>query len=355
MPQLSYVTGASGPPLIDATIGRFFDSLCAANPDRLALVARHQNVRWTFSELQQRVDAFATGLLALGLAAGDRVGIWAPNCWEWLVTQYATAKAGLILVNVNPAYQRAEAEYALNIVGCKALITASQHKTSNYVEMLQGLAPELAGAAAGQLSAKRLPHLRLIAGAGALKDLFLLRRQKPRCRSTCHHSKPMRVRPNSLLAPRRSRWPNRSPFHLRPRAASSRAPAGRRSSAVLAALSRHTSRMSSSSAPSWSLVKPFLIAGLRANASEPCTKRSRHAKMKHGFERGRTTRLVLGELCGWSARAFRSAAARAWTGWSGNDDRCPFPPSPSDIRLRTERPSHPNPCSRYQAVCGVLS
>src|SRR4051812_48386449 len=122
--EASYVSGAGAKPLIGETIGRYFDAACAEHADRLALVARHQDVRWTYRELRSKVDDLAAGLLALGLAPGDRVGIWAPNCSEWLVTQYATAKAGLVLVNINPAYRKAEAEYALNKVGCKALITA---------------------------------------------------------------------------------------------------------------------------------------------------------------------------------------------------------------------------------------
>jgi fatty-acyl-CoA synthase len=166
MSELSHVRGTASPSLIDETIGRYFDRVCTENSDRLAVIACNQNVRWSYTELKQRVDALAAGLLALGLAPGDRVGIWAPNCWEWLVTQYATAKAGLILVNINPAYRVTEVEYALNKVACKALITAFQHKTSNYVAMLQDLAPELPAAEPGQLRAKRLPHLRWVIALG---------------------------------------------------------------------------------------------------------------------------------------------------------------------------------------------
>jgi fatty-acyl-CoA synthase len=133
----------------------------------MALIARHQNVRWTYSQLQQQVDDFAGALLGLGLRPGDRVGIWAPNCSEWLVTQYATAKAGLILVNINPAYRLAEVEYALNKVGCKALITACQHKSSNYIAMLKELAPELLSAQHGKLQAEKLPQLRIVITLGA--------------------------------------------------------------------------------------------------------------------------------------------------------------------------------------------
>jgi fatty-acyl-CoA synthase len=166
MPELSYVSGVSDRPLIGRTIGAYFDEVCAAHPDRLALVARHQGVRWTYAELKDRVDALAAGLLALGLEPGERIGVWAPNCWEWLVTQYATAKAGLILVNINPAYRTSEAEYALNKVGCKALITAASHKTSDYLGMLRELAPELAKTPPGGLAAKRLPQLKLVITLG---------------------------------------------------------------------------------------------------------------------------------------------------------------------------------------------
>src|SRR5262249_45755054 len=121
----------------------------------------------TYSELQQRVDAFAAGLLALGLTTGDRVGIWAPNCCEWLVTQYATAKAGLVLVNINPAYRKAEVEYAINKAGCTALVMATQHKSSNYIETLRHLAPELGTAASSPLRAKRLPQLRWVITLGS--------------------------------------------------------------------------------------------------------------------------------------------------------------------------------------------
>jgi fatty-acyl-CoA synthase len=162
MTESSYVHGSSGPPLIGKTIGSFFDEIAALHGDELALIVRHQNVRWTYRELKAEVDAVARGLVALGLEPGDRIGIWAPNRFEWAVTQFATAKAGLILVNINPAYRVSEAEYALNKVECKALVLARAHKTSDYLAMLRELAPELDHAATGHLLAKRLPHLRLV-------------------------------------------------------------------------------------------------------------------------------------------------------------------------------------------------
>ena len=163
----SYVHGASSVPLIGATLGAYFDSAAARWRDELALVARHQQVRWNYGELAQRVDDFAGGLLALGLEPGDRVGIWSPNNAEWVVTQFATAKAGLVLVNINPAYRLTEVEYALNKVGCKALITADHFKTSDYVGMLRELAPELDRSAPGRLLAARLPSLSAVIRIGA--------------------------------------------------------------------------------------------------------------------------------------------------------------------------------------------
>ncbi len=163
----SYVHGASSVPLIGATLGAYFDSAVARWRDELALVARHQQVRWNYGELAQRVDDFAGGLLALGLEPGDRVGIWSPNNAEWVVTQFATAKAGLVLVNINPAYRLTEVEYALNKVGCKALITADHFKTSDYVGMLRELAPELDRSAPGRLLAARLPSLSAVIRIGA--------------------------------------------------------------------------------------------------------------------------------------------------------------------------------------------
>ncbi len=105
--------------------------------DRPALIVRHQNIRWTYRELNEAAERFAAGLLKLGLQPGDRVGIWSPNRYEWVLTQFATAKAGLILVNVNPAYRISELEFALNKVGCQALMLAPNFKSSDYVGMLR--------------------------------------------------------------------------------------------------------------------------------------------------------------------------------------------------------------------------
>src|SRR5579872_5266418 len=163
----SYVHGASNVPLIGETIGQNFDRTVVRWGDRPALVVRQQGIRWSYRELGEKVDAFAAGLAALGLQPGERIGIWSPNNAEWVVTQFATAKAGLILVNINPAYRLAELEFALNKVGCRALITATAFKTSDYVGMINTLAPELATAAPGKLKAAKLPALELVIQIGA--------------------------------------------------------------------------------------------------------------------------------------------------------------------------------------------
>jgi fatty-acyl-CoA synthase len=166
-PAPSYVHGASATPLIGETIGVHFDRIVDRFGGRDALIVRHQQIRWSWRELKARVDAFAAGLLALGLEPGERVGIWSPNSAEWVVAQLATAKAGLILVNINPAYRVSELDYALNKAGCTALVTAARFKSSDYLAMLGELAPELANAAPGALHAARLPDLRLIITIGA--------------------------------------------------------------------------------------------------------------------------------------------------------------------------------------------
>ncbi len=166
MTALSYAHGISTTPLLGETIGRHFDRTVERWPDRPALISRQQGIAWSWRELGFKVDAFAAGLLALGLQPGERVGIWSPNNAEWIVTQYATAKAGLILVNINPAYRLSEVEYALNKVGCRALVTATKFKTSDYIGMIGTLAPELARSKPGHLDAATLPTLRAVIQIG---------------------------------------------------------------------------------------------------------------------------------------------------------------------------------------------
>ncbi len=160
--QQSYVCGLSDQPLIGETIGQFFDRAVARWPDTEALVVRHQGVRLTYAQMKEAVDNLAAGFLALGLEPGDRIGIWSPNTAEWALTQFATAKAGLVLVNINPAYRTSELEYALNKVECKALVLADRFKSSDYVGMVRELAPEIDHCAPGALAAARLPHLKAV-------------------------------------------------------------------------------------------------------------------------------------------------------------------------------------------------
>jgi fatty-acyl-CoA synthase len=163
---LSHVVGPSDAPLLDVTVTGFFKHTLRQHAEREAAVFCDRDVRWTYDQLARRVDRFAAGLLAIGLYKGDRIGIWAPNRPEWLIAQLATARIGLILVNINPAYRRAELEYALNKVTAKALIVAPRFKSSDYLEMLGDLAPELDGASPGRLRAARLPHLRTVIQLG---------------------------------------------------------------------------------------------------------------------------------------------------------------------------------------------
>jgi len=163
---LSYFRGVNSPPLINETIGDLFDRIAARFPDRDALIARHQDVRWTYARYAAEIERLAAGLLALGIVPGDRVGIWAPNCHEWCLTQFATAKIGAILVCVNPAYRVFELEYALNKSGCKAIVAAERFKSSHYLGMLQRLAPELDSCEPGELTSKKLPDLRTVIRMG---------------------------------------------------------------------------------------------------------------------------------------------------------------------------------------------
>jgi fatty-acyl-CoA synthase len=160
--MLSYAHGADDRPLIGQTIGDFFDAISEAHAGHEALVSRHQGIRWTYGELRDRVDELGRALIALGTHKGDRVGIWSPNHAEWVVTQFATAKIGAILVNINPSYRVHELEYALRQSGCSALIIAPPFKTSNYAELLRELCPELEWSRPGQLRAEKLPELRTV-------------------------------------------------------------------------------------------------------------------------------------------------------------------------------------------------
>jgi fatty-acyl-CoA synthase len=164
--NLSFVAGSAELPLKYETIGRAFDDTALRHASRDALIVPPQQVRWSYAELKHRVDLLAAGLLSLGLKPGERIGIWAPNCAEWAVTQFASAKAGLILVNINPAYRLSELEFCLKKVGCQALITAERLKNSDYLSMLRALAPELDSCDANNLTSARLPLLKLVIRLG---------------------------------------------------------------------------------------------------------------------------------------------------------------------------------------------
>jgi fatty-acyl-CoA synthase len=137
----SYASGTSDVPLLGDTIGDNLDRTVAAHGDRLALVERASGRRWTYRELADEVEALALGLLDLGIGKGDRVGIWAPNCAEWVFVQYATAKIGAILVNINPAYRVHELEYVLGQAGIRTLVAAPRFKTSDYAAMIAEVRP----------------------------------------------------------------------------------------------------------------------------------------------------------------------------------------------------------------------
>ncbi|MBV8993518.1 MAG: AMP-binding protein, partial [Pseudonocardiales bacterium] len=140
-PRASYVSGVSSAPLLGDTIGDNFDRAAQRWPDRDALVDCASQRRWTYAQLGPEIDALAHGLLAAGIGKGDRVGIWAPNCPEWLFTQYATAKIGAILVTINPAYRTSELEYVLNQAGIRLLIAAASFKTADYAAMIEQVRP----------------------------------------------------------------------------------------------------------------------------------------------------------------------------------------------------------------------
>jgi fatty-acyl-CoA synthase len=164
--QTSLATGPTSPPLLEHTIGEALAIAARRWPEAEALVSRHQNVRWTWVELDRRASEFAAGLLALGLEPGDRAGVWAPNCAEWTLAQFGTARAGMIQVNINPAYRLAELEYTLKKVGVRVLICADRFKTSDYVGMVETLAPELAKSGSGRLRSPRLPLLERVIQIG---------------------------------------------------------------------------------------------------------------------------------------------------------------------------------------------
>lgn len=159
---LSYLSGTSEKPLLGIPIGDMLDVISSRFPENDALIVHHQNIRLTYREFNQVVNTCAQAFLALGIEKGDRVGIWSPNRYEWTVTQFATAKIGAILVNINPSYRLHELEYVLNQSGCNTLIIADVFKTSNFTEMVNTLAPELAISVKSHLKSEKLPSLRTV-------------------------------------------------------------------------------------------------------------------------------------------------------------------------------------------------
>ena len=164
--QASYVHGGSDKPLIGQTIGQFFDVACQRYAARDGLIVRQQGVRWSYAEFGEQVTRLACGLRRLGLQPGERIGIWSQNNVEWVLMQFATAKAGLVLVNINPAYRRSELEYALGKVGCRALVLSPSFKSSDYLAILNDVLPELAASQPGALQAASLPELRWVIRLG---------------------------------------------------------------------------------------------------------------------------------------------------------------------------------------------
>ena len=144
-PALSYTVGETDSPLIEQTIGDNFDATVARYPDREALVDVEQGTRWTWAELKRDVDVAARGFVAAGIEKGDRVGIWAPNCAEWTIVQFATAKMGAILVNINPAYRTHELKYVLGQAGIRMIVAAPSFKTSDYAAMIDEVRGDVAG------------------------------------------------------------------------------------------------------------------------------------------------------------------------------------------------------------------
>nr|XP_033500579.1 medium-chain acyl-CoA ligase ACSF2, mitochondrial-like [Epinephelus lanceolatus] len=158
----SYVHGTSTIPLLPLTVGQSLDSTVQRWPDREAVVFLQDGIRKTFAQFQQDVDKAAAGLLALGLKRGDRLGVWGPNTYEWILFQYASAKAGIIMVSLNPAYQVKEVEFTLKKVQCKAVVCPSHFKTQNFCEMLRELCPEIDTEPTGTIKSTRLPDLRMV-------------------------------------------------------------------------------------------------------------------------------------------------------------------------------------------------
>ena len=166
MSELSFVSGTSAQPLLYRSVDAVLKAAADTHPNHAALVVPFQSLRYSFAEFDREVERVARGLIACGLTPGERIGIWAPNGAEWILTMFAAARAGLVLVNINPAYRTAELEFALRRVGARALVFAPRFKSSDYAAMLNSLIPELASAVPGKLRCAAFPELRLAVQLG---------------------------------------------------------------------------------------------------------------------------------------------------------------------------------------------
>src|SRR5450631_3964570 len=164
---MSFVSGVSDRPLLYRTVDGVLKAAVRMAPDREGLVVPHQAKRFTFAEFDREVEQVARGMIACGLRPGERIGIWAPNCAEWMLTMFGAARAGLVLVNINPAYRTTELAFALRVVGARALVFAPRFKSSDYAAMLGSLIPELASAVPGELECAAFPELRWAVQLGA--------------------------------------------------------------------------------------------------------------------------------------------------------------------------------------------
>ena len=229
-PLPAYSSGTADKPLLGQTLGANFERSVARFGDREALVDVATNRRWTYNELDVEIDEAALGLLELGIGKGDRVGIWALNCAEWVIIQYATAKIGAILVNVNPAYRAHELRYVIEQSGMRLLVSATVYRSSDYRAMVEQVRPDCPGLTEvvyigedswDQLMARgsRADHQRLEAQAATLSfdDAINIStpaarpasRRAPRCRTTTSSTTATSSRPESV-SPRRTGSP--SPF-----------------------------------------------------------------------------------------------------------------------------------------------
>src|SRR5208283_3115627 len=165
--ELSYSCGTAEVPLLGKCIGEVLDDTAAAHPDNDALIVRHQQKRYTYAQLLNEVERLARGFLALGIKKGDRIGLWSTNCAQWVVTQFATAKVGAILVNINPANRSTELDYVLRQAECQTLLLIQGFRDTDYVQVVRQVCPKSEQAAFGELHSDGLPELRRLVFMGA--------------------------------------------------------------------------------------------------------------------------------------------------------------------------------------------